>query len=270
LAELLNRDQYEAELAGKIESLNADHRRELILLLGIPPDIGNVPPSFWTKVEQEAEAASYTALLMAFIAMSNQIDPSGSAAQQGEAYARDEARRMAAKYAELIRSKANEVATGLRGRMSTGELITGRDIRQSVFDALSPKQSAMVAQNAVVTARSAAIIQAAQNGGPVVTDGGEVVANPVLIWELEVKRKVSGHCLFCPLVAGTGFEDWGRFVPGGPACHWGCACGVIVHTPNYSPRSLFGPRQKRWGMVSDAAVYAAMQQSGVTGVTVPG
>ena len=48
-----NRDELEAELARRFSKLSSKHRRELLQLLGTPPDYGNVPGSFWERVAGE-------------------------------------------------------------------------------------------------------------------------------------------------------------------------------------------------------------------------
>ena len=53
MANVVNRDSLEAELAKKFSKLSARHRKELMTLLGNPPNYANVPQSFWQKVVSE-------------------------------------------------------------------------------------------------------------------------------------------------------------------------------------------------------------------------
>src|SRR5574343_402387 len=64
--EIPNRTDYDAAFARKLSRLNARQRRELITLLGHPPNIANVPPSFWEKVRKENENELAAALLLLF------------------------------------------------------------------------------------------------------------------------------------------------------------------------------------------------------------
>lgn len=53
MPDIPNRAQLEAELARRFSKLSAAHRRELMRLLGTPPNMGNVPAAFWEKVASE-------------------------------------------------------------------------------------------------------------------------------------------------------------------------------------------------------------------------
>jgi len=50
MPDVVNRSALEAELAKRFSKLSARHRKELLKLLGNPPNYGNVPNSFWKKV----------------------------------------------------------------------------------------------------------------------------------------------------------------------------------------------------------------------------
>ena len=51
--EVVNRTALERSFLRKANSLSAAHRRELLALMGNPPDVRNVPGAFWAKVERE-------------------------------------------------------------------------------------------------------------------------------------------------------------------------------------------------------------------------
>lgn len=57
MPDIPNRTQLEADLARRFSRLSADHRRKLLSLLGDPPDLGNVPQSFWDDVAGELNGA---------------------------------------------------------------------------------------------------------------------------------------------------------------------------------------------------------------------
>jgi len=57
MADIVNRDALEAELAKRFSKLSARHRRELLSLLGNPPNYGNVPQSFWQQVIKDLNGA---------------------------------------------------------------------------------------------------------------------------------------------------------------------------------------------------------------------
>ena len=53
MADIPNRSDLEAELARRFSKLSSAHRKELLSLLGNPPNYGNVPGSFWDRVMSE-------------------------------------------------------------------------------------------------------------------------------------------------------------------------------------------------------------------------
>ncbi|WP_397570647.1 hypothetical protein [Schlesneria sp. T3-172] len=66
MAELPNRDQLEAEFARRFGRVARRHMYEFRAWLGHPPDIGNVPQSFWDRMEEESRDHTYAILLMIF------------------------------------------------------------------------------------------------------------------------------------------------------------------------------------------------------------
>jgi hypothetical protein len=67
MAELANRMDHEADLARRLARLSTRHRKELIELLGNPPNPLNVPEGFWKKVENEERAEMTAALVLLFM-----------------------------------------------------------------------------------------------------------------------------------------------------------------------------------------------------------
>lgn len=72
MAELANRMDLEADFAKQLARLSSRHRRELIDLLGSPPDPANVPAEFWKRVEEEHKATVINILLLLFMAAGEQ------------------------------------------------------------------------------------------------------------------------------------------------------------------------------------------------------
>lgn len=68
MAELANRLELVSELQGKIERLNKRQAGEFRQLLGKPPDVARVKPSFWDRIRKENEEELAAALLLIFIA----------------------------------------------------------------------------------------------------------------------------------------------------------------------------------------------------------
>lgn len=67
MAEYPNRNAIRADIARALAKLGTRHRRELLELLGNPPDLGNVPQSFWDRVRKETADELAAALLIAAI-----------------------------------------------------------------------------------------------------------------------------------------------------------------------------------------------------------
>ena len=57
------RQQLERGFAKRLGTLSAKHKKQLMKLLGDPPDIVNVPEEFWVRVERETEQETAVALL---------------------------------------------------------------------------------------------------------------------------------------------------------------------------------------------------------------
>lgn len=57
----LNRDKYEAEMAGKVGRAMSSQKKRLLVLLGDPPE-GNIPASFWEDVAKELSVISGIAI----------------------------------------------------------------------------------------------------------------------------------------------------------------------------------------------------------------
>lgn len=53
MPDIPNRSSLEADLARRFSKLSSTHRKQLLDLLGDPPNIGNVPQSFWEGVVSE-------------------------------------------------------------------------------------------------------------------------------------------------------------------------------------------------------------------------
>ena len=66
MPEYPNREQLEVDFAKKFGAVARRHMREFRKLLGDPPDIKNVPESFWEKVEDDADREFFPIFLILF------------------------------------------------------------------------------------------------------------------------------------------------------------------------------------------------------------
>jgi hypothetical protein len=72
MAELANRMELESDVARRLAKLSGRHRRELMELLGNPPNPANIPIGFWKKVETEKKAEMTSILVLLFMASAEQ------------------------------------------------------------------------------------------------------------------------------------------------------------------------------------------------------
>ena len=104
MAELKDRDNQEAGFARNFGRLAGRHRRELLSLLGHPPDPDRVPAEFWDKVRRETEEETMAILLLIFIASATQHGAErGDAQARGLIYAQQRAATIATSYAKTSR-----------------------------------------------------------------------------------------------------------------------------------------------------------------------
>jgi hypothetical protein len=75
LPDIPNRAELEAELARRFSKLSAAHRRELMRLLGTPPNMGNVPAAFWDKVASELNGSFVPFMAQTFLDSAERILP---------------------------------------------------------------------------------------------------------------------------------------------------------------------------------------------------
>lgn len=249
MAELRDRERHESAFARKLAGLGVRHRRELAALLGSPPDPNRVTPEFWSRVEKETQEEMAVALLLIFALTATQHGMADDRAQGfATAFASTESRRLADLF---TRNSARIMLRGVAGKRS------GMEIAGEIF---GESRAAIIARTATTSARSAGIVQSARDPGTdSIGDDGKKISRelqPVLAWELEVVRKVAAHCSFCPMMAATDKDYWGKFLPAGPPAHVLCACGIRVLPPG-TPVMTATP--------SDATVIAAARDSGVFG-----
>ena len=93
MPDIPNRTALEADLARRFSRLSADHRRKLLTLLGDPPDLGNVPQSFWDDVAGELNGAITPFLTEVWWFSSVAAATANHLVSRVEAWAQKEARR---------------------------------------------------------------------------------------------------------------------------------------------------------------------------------
>jgi hypothetical protein len=95
VAELKNRNALEKRFARQFAKLTAKQKRELKRLMGKPPDIANVPATFWAEAQQQTQDELTALMLMIYIAAANQhgMNPALSK-QKGAVFAARQSREV--------------------------------------------------------------------------------------------------------------------------------------------------------------------------------
>lgn len=202
----------EEKLAKSMGSLTAKHRKELVKLLGDPPNYDNIPKSFWKKVEDDVKAELATALLLIF---------SESAAQHG--WTSDEATvaaegwavERAAYVAESWVETGKDIVRNASDRWESSEDPPSPDtISEDTLSAFGPDRVARAAENETTVAR--------HQGSEVAVDA-TVGTSPDDVWV----NTGSNICPVCRDLDGKPRSYWEKFFPGGPPDpHVSCKCYV--------------------------------------------
>ncbi|MBC8875132.1 MAG: hypothetical protein H8E44_37400 [Planctomycetes bacterium] len=96
----IHRDRFERSLKHRIRNLSARHRRELIELIGNPPDYRRVPPEFWHRVDKEVNNELATVLVLLWMMHMDSAGASGRSFEgRALSWARSRAATFGARYA---------------------------------------------------------------------------------------------------------------------------------------------------------------------------
>lgn len=240
------RDSLQSDFARDLSRLSSKHRRELERHLGRPPNINNVPPEFWAKVQQQTEDEIASSLLLIFLLIANSFGVDrGKATVRAQAFA---SRRSIDIGARFIAHTQDRIARASRiwVERANGDLPISRDdVKIKTASVLGPTRAANIAATEATEASTQAMHLASAD------QTERTGRRTTLIWRLD---PACNHCTFCPLVAGTNREFWQQFI-GGPPAHPGCCCSLFL--------APFDEPTKR--EPSTGAVVAAARRSNVFG-----
>lgn len=207
--ELANRDKIESSFAARFARLNSRLRHQLEDYLGSPPNIANVPDSFWQEAQEEANRELAAVLLLIWGA---------SAKQHG--LASDLATAQAARYAE---ARAATLARDFTAntRLATADLmrdfVPGMPLQKPLVSILGPDRAARIAMTETTKAQTA---------GGEAGIGQTVGLSGEDIWRTRRDTRV---CEFCDSLDGQPRSVWQSVVPEGPGdeCHPNCRCTIL-------------------------------------------
>ena len=243
MAELANRMELEADFARRLSRLSSRHRKELIALLGNPPDISRVPQDFWIKVENEHKTEVGTILALLFLASTEQhIDlllPGDlrsvaieDAADVADTWASERASTLSRQYAQNSRKKLSLAdrrwyGTGPRVLGPTAEEFTGSEIYEPIADIFGPARDAGIAATETTRANTAG----AKSGIDKATEFG---VTTTVTWYTEADGRV---CPVCAPLHGAAMDEWESIginaeisANGGPPAHVNCRCHLTIKT----------------------------------------
>jgi hypothetical protein len=231
MAELHNRIALESKFAVRLSRLSSKHRRELVKLMGNPPDIARVPPKFWEKVERETEAALALLLLLLFGESARQHGASRSIiGDTAEMWAQRRAQFVASSYTATSQERAANFAARLDSPSTTLKSINAEALK--VF---GPERSANIAVSETTKAASAGAEEAI---------GATVGFSEQDTWFTREDRRV---CPVCYPLHRTPRSVWSARYPGGPGpeVHPGCRC-YIEYASEKRPAKKTSPRRKKF------------------------
>ena len=219
--ELPGRLELEAHYQRKLGKLSVRHRKELLQLLGSPPDPLNVPDSFWEKVRREVENENAAILLLLFLASANSHarragrDPKSDAALSGllqtqaSAYAGDAGRRLGAQYTNSSRDSLN------RNRDDWQKPgITKAEIATDVGTIFGPARTEGIVISETTDAQTAG-----GESGVLHTTG----FSDEDLWRTEDDLSV---CPICRPLHNKKRSEWQSLFPRGPKAHPRCRCWI--------------------------------------------
>ena len=203
------RERNQRQIEARMTKLAARHRRELIELMGVPPNINRVPSAFWKKVEDETSTTLAAALIL--IWMSESLEQGVGFMdfdEAGSIWSGNRADWVAKEYTSWsekeITRKLDAYSAAEIGRMSRSQL---EDLIRPSF---GPRRAARIAEMETTKAIT----------GSRMTIGSAGDEEVDYLWNLSDEV---ANCRFCILVNGFGREVWGPFTDGPPSHHH-CAC----------------------------------------------
>lgn len=221
MADIPNRDELEAELARRFSKLSTAHRKELLTLLGNPPNYGNVPGSFWEKVLSQLNGAFIPFLSEVYLdAAERLVDGLPIGVDWG--LVNVQAMSWARTYGgELIRDISSTTQRAVReavGDFFEQEMTRG-DLEARLVRLFGPKRAEMIAITEITRAASMGEQEIAR-------ELSAMGINMIPIWQTRNDELV---CEICGPKHGKPITD-GEYPPAHPRCR----CWVNHELPKVS------------------------------------
>jgi hypothetical protein len=221
--EIQNREELEAEMRQRARLLSAAERRELAAGLGNPPDVANVPESFWQKALDNWEALLIAMLVVVFARAARQHGANaGEAEKAANSFAGDNARPRAALHTDSVRNRLEAISREWRARLEMGEQITWQEIEGTLQDVLGADE--LIATGFTLSSVAGAEWAARLLG----------LTSPEDKWRTNPHLSRTGPCEICRPLHGLPRSIWARTFPTGPPLHARCVCDIVY--VNIAPR----------------------------------
>jgi hypothetical protein len=205
--QITDRDIIERSFARRFSRLSSRHRRELLELVGDPPDASRVPESFWVRVEEETQKELAIILFLIWMQSAQEHGLDFDRAEKfGERYAERRAAKVAGGYTDHSRDLLKTTAK----QWEAGEVTLTR----GTLKIFGPRRAAGIAVNETTTAQ---------------TDGGEIGIDKTVgisVHDTWYTRADGRVCPVCKPLHDTPRGTWGRLFPDGPPAHTRCRCWI--------------------------------------------
>lgn len=232
-----------AQFQNRFDKLWKRQRRELLRIVGSPPDPSKVSKSQWKKWADE-QAAAFLMLMLGYTLSQTrmaieELDALEMTQSSSERLRRAIERNIVANTRQRARFAADSISNTSQNRLRGG---------MHPDEVMSDSRSRMITTTEMTAARSAAVA-GMYNG--LQRFGIECE----LVWRVRPCQ----HCEVCPLLEGTTYDYWSRFVPSGPPVHPHCCC--VLELLFGERASLLRRRRIRTGPPA-AMVNRAIARSG--------
>ena len=232
--ELPNRAALEARLGRRLQNLSNRHMRELLALLGSPPNFDAVGPEFWARVKKETEEEAAALLLLLFMASANTHTREAGGdvemvapvlTQQAETFARRRGEEVGLRQAvgasirfDNMRKRVEEAEAGAVQAQDEPKVPTKKEIAEEAEPVFSPGQTIQVTRDETTRARH----EGGEAGVKITTGTSEED-----LWQTRPAMSKSGPCPLCSPLDNAPRSVWTLVYPQGPPSpHVGCVCVI--------------------------------------------
>ena len=227
--ELENRPALEAKFGKRLQALSNRHRKELIALLGNPPDFNAVTPAFWQRVKRETEEEAAALLLLLFMSSAETHVKKGGGdlsivqpviLQQAETFATKRAAEVGLRVAVGASMRFDNVRKDIEAESDLREPTTATkaEVLDRAGPVFSPSQTIQTTRDETTRAR-----HVGGEAGVKVTTG----ISEFDLWQNRPSMSRTGPCPQCAPLHNTYRSIWSLVYPQGPPQpHVGCVCVI--------------------------------------------